>query len=161
MSKPNIKIHFFETYLAVIKNSVGSKLFRNFFMEIDGKKIDATRDGIVSCAYLVSNILHMFPSLKLIREPHLTVSATVKDLKESGWTEIAEPRIGAILVWEPKMAAGSLNAHIGFYIGDDKAVSNFYETGMPAEHHWTSGTNADGSPVRKVEMILWNPALEE
>lgn len=161
MSKPDIKLNFFETYLAVIKNSVGSRMFRNFFMEIDGKKIDATRDGVVSCAYVVSNILHMFPSLKLIREPHLTVVSTVKDMLENGWVEISDLRPGAILVWEPKMIAGSMNPHIGFYIGDDKAVSNFYETGVPAEHHWTYGKNADGSPVRKVEKILWHKNLGE
>jgi hypothetical protein len=157
MSKTNTKIHLFETYLAVIKNSVGSKMFRNFFMEIDGAKIDATRDGIVSCAFFVSNVVHMFP--KLITQPHLTVASTVKDLKENGWAEISEPRLGAILIWEPKLIADSMNSHIGFYIGDDKAVSNFYETGTPVEHHWTYGTE-NGLPVRKVEMILWNAALE-
>lgn len=161
MSKPDTKKYFFETYMAVIGNSVGSRMFRNFFMEMDGRRIDATRDGVVSCAYLVSNILHMFPNLKLIREPHLTVSATVKDLKESDWMEITEPRAGAILLWEPKLIAGSLNAHIGFYIGSETAVSNFYETGVPAVHHWTYGTTESGSPVRKVEKILWHSALGE
>lgn len=156
MSKPKIKINFIKTYLAVIKNSVGSRMFRNFFMELDGEKIDATRDGVVSCAFFVSNVLHMFPAMKLIKEPHLTVSATIKDLKASGWQEIAAPRIGAVLVWEPKMIAGSMNTHIGFYIGDNKAISNFYETGVPDEHHWTYGM----MPGRKVEMILWNDALE-
>lgn len=160
MSKPDIKINFVRTYLAVIKNSVGSRMFRNFFMEINGKKIDATRDGVVSCAFFVSNVLHMFSPLNLIKEPHLTVSATVIDLRKCGWKEIATPRIGAILVWEPKLIDGSMNAHIGFYVGENKAISNFYATGVPAEHHWTSGTE-NGLPVRKVEMILWNTALEE
>ncbi len=159
MSKPKIQLHLFETYLAVIKNSVGTKMFRNFFMEIDGKKIDATRNGVVSCAFFVSNVLHMFPTLKLIREPHLTVSATVKDLLESGWKEISEPRVGAILIWEPKLLAGSINAHIGFYTGEAMAISNSYENGTPAEHHWTNGED-NGKPVRKVEKIFWHEALE-
>lgn len=159
MPKQNIQYHLFETYLAVIRNSVGTKMFRNFYMTIEGKKMDATRDGEVSCAYFVSNVLHMFSRLKLIREPHLTVTSTVKDLMENGWKEIAKPRVGAVLVWEKKLAAGSTNAHIGFYVGDDMAVSNLYTRKSPGKHHWTFG-GSDGKPARKVEMILWHDALE-
>lgn len=160
MEKPKVKIHFFETYLAVIKNSVGSKLFRNFYLELDGRKMDATKNGVVSCAFFVSNILNMFPALKLIKEPHLTVKATVKDLLGSEWKEILEPRLGAVLVWEEKESHGGVNKHIGFYIGDGQAVSNNADTGMPDIHHWTFGDDG-GRPVRKVEMILWSKALEE
>lgn len=161
MDKPKVKIHFFETYLAVIRNSVGSKLFRNFYLELDGKKMDATKNGVVSCAFFVSNVLNMFPSLKLIKEPHLTVKATVKDLLESGWKEISEPRLGAVLVWEEKESHGGRNKHIGFYIGDGAAISNNADTGMPDIHHWTFGGDADEKPARSVEMILWNSSLEK
>ena len=47
----------YESYLKMIKNSVGMRMFRNLYMEIDGKKIDVTHNGILSCSYFVSNIL--------------------------------------------------------------------------------------------------------
>lgn len=156
MDKP--KILFLKTYLAVINNSVGSKLFRSFYLEIEGKETDATRDGVVSCAYFVSNILRMFPSLKLIKDPHLTVSSTVKDLLENGWKEISEPRPGAVLIWEEKESHGGRNRHIGFYIGNDSAVSNNADTGMPDIHHWTFGVK-ENRPVRRVESILWSDSF--
>lgn len=160
MNKPKVKIHFFETYLAVIRNSIGSRIFRNFYLELEGVKMDATKDGVVSCAFFVSSILNMFPRLKLIKGPHLTVKSTVKDLLESGWKEISEPRPGAVLVWEEKESHGGRTKHIGFYIGGQAAISNDPDTGVPAVSHWTFG-HKDGKPVRKVEMILWNESLED
>ncbi len=159
MDKPNTKIHFFETYLAVIRNSVGSRMFRNFFMEIGGEKIDATRNGEVSCAFFASNVLHMFSALKLITEPHLTVDSTEKDLLARGWREISEPRAGAVLIWESKESHGGRNRHIGFYTGNGLAISNDSDTGIPAVSHWTFGEK-EGKPIRKVEKILWHDALE-
>jgi|GEM_PF-5669068 len=35
----------FDTYLAVIKNSIGSNMFRNLYVNINGVKKDATEDG--------------------------------------------------------------------------------------------------------------------
>ena len=160
MNKPKVKIHFFETYLAIIRNSVGSNIFRNFYLELDGVKMDATKNGVVSCAFFVSSILNMFPRLKLIKEPHLTVKSTVKDLLESGWKGISKPRPGAVLVWEEKESHGGKNKHVGFYIGNDEAISNDPDAGVPAVSHWTFG-GSGGKPVRNVEMILWNKSLED
>ncbi len=135
-------------------------MFRNFYLTIDGKDIDATRDGIISCAFLVSNVLHMFPAPQWIGGPHLTVTSTVKDLLAHEWYEIDAPRPGATLVWEPKLIKGNMNEHIGFYVGDDMAVSNRSEHGVPMKHHWTYGEE-NGKPVRKVTKILWHLALEK
>ena len=157
MRKPLLK--FFKTYLAVIQNSVGTRMFRNFFLE-NGQEFDATGNGSKSCAFFVSNVLHMFPSLNLIHEPHLTVVSTLKDMNSCGWYEIDEPRIGAVVIWEKKLIQGSENEHIGFYIGNDQAISNDYDSGSPKTHHWTYGWE-NGSSVRKVEQILWNDRLAE
>ena len=154
MPKPDILFH--KTYLAVIRNSVGTKIYRNFYLKIDGKVVDAAKNGACSCAFFVSNILHMFPAFALVKEPHLTVASTVADLKNQGWTEIKKPLAGAILVWEEKLFGNSRNKHIGFYIGNNKAISNDSQSGSPAVHHWTYGEK-NGKPVRKVEMILWHP----
>lgn len=155
MENPKNKVLFFETYLAVIHNSVGTNMFRNFYMEKDGKKFDATKDGIVSCAFFVSNLLNMFRSLGLIEGPHTTVKSTVDDMLRSGWKEIFTPRPGAVLEWEEKESHGSKTKHIGFYTKNDLAISNNPDTGTPDVHHWTF----DGT--RKVVRILWHPALGE
>jgi hypothetical protein len=84
-----------ETYLAVIKNSVGSKMFRNFYAEVNGKPTDIMKNGDVSCAFFASSILVLF---KLIKETHGTVDSTINDLKESGWLEIKKPKAGSVLI---------------------------------------------------------------
>jgi hypothetical protein len=139
-----------DTYLAVIKNSSGSNLFRNLYAKVGDERQDITQNGELSCAFFVSSILVI---LKLIKEVHATVSGTVRDLKEFGWVEIEEPKIGAILVWEEKdFGNNRLHKHIGFYVGEGRAVSNDYKIGTPQEHKWNS-------EERKVELILWNDKL--
>lgn len=141
----------FETYIASIKNSVGSKMFRQIYAKINSKKIDITENGNLSCAYYVSSLLLIF---KLVSEVHATVSGTVRDLKESGWIEITKPKIGSILVWSKKdFGKGDLHSHIGFYIGKDEAISNSYKKGIIEKHHYTYKN------TRKIEMIFWNKKL--
>lgn len=141
-----------ETYLAVIKNSIGSKLFRNFYAKVNGKKTDILRNGELSCAFYVSSILLLF---RLIKTGHATVDSTVRDLKQSGWKNIKKPKIGSIIVWK-KISFGNKDSHkhIGFFIGNNKAISNISKLGYPREHHWTFGSK------RKVELILWNKKLK-
>lgn len=146
------KVGFFihDTYLAVIRNSVGSKLFRNLYLVKNNKRIDASNDGQLSCAVFVSWVLRIF---YLIKEGHATVDGTMKDLKRSGWYKIKKPKIGSILVWEEIFLNGTLNKHMGFYIGNEEAVSNSRSKRTPVKHHWTFGGK------RKVELILWNNKL--
>ena len=137
--------------LAVIKNSIGSNLFRNFYAEVDGERTDVMRNGDLSCAFYVSSILTLF---KFIKEVHGTVDSAVKDLKESGWEIIKEPEIGSVLVWEKTdFGDNDIHKHIGFYMGSDRAVSNNCKLGYPTDHHLTF----DGT--RKIDMILWNPMI--
>lgn len=143
---------YFDTYLAAIKNSVGSKIFRNFYVKVGGKKKDVMNNGELSCAFYVSSILALF---KYIKEPHGAVLATVEDIQKAGWTKINKPIIGSVLVWE-KIDFGSndLHAHIGFYIGKDIAISNNYKLGYPTEHNWTF------NGMRKIDSIWWNAKLK-
>lgn len=148
-----LTILLFDSYIQAIKNSVGSNLFRNFYLEINGKKIDVLEDGNLSCAKFVSSILYTH---KLIKNMHTTVAGTVADLKISGWSKIKKPRLGAILVWEAKkFESGNIHKHIGFYMGEGQAISNRYEKRQPLKHHWTFGAK-NGQPVRKIEQIFWN-----
>ncbi len=147
---------FYETYIAVIRNSIGTNLFRNFYAKIDGKKIDITKNGIFSCAFFVSSILLLF---KLIRKIHGTVKETVRDFKKSNWKRIKKPKVGSILVWEAiDFGKGDFHKHIGFYIGSNKAISNSSKLRKPVIHHWTFGTK-NKRPKRKIEAIYWNKKL--
>lgn len=141
-----------ETYIAVIKNSVGSNLFRSLYAKVNGKRTDILRNGELSCAFYVSSILLLF---KFIKEGHATVDSTIRDLKKSGWKKIKKIKIGSIIIWG-KIDFGNKDSHkhIGFFIGGNKAVSNISELGYPGEHHYTFGRK------RKIEFILWNDKLK-
>src|SRR3989339_1418364 len=97
MPDKNIKPLLKETYLAFIKNSIGSRSFKNFYSKINKKKQDVLNDGELSCAFFVSTIVTIFGLSKKI---HTTVNSTVDDLLKFGWVEVRRPRIGAVLVWE-------------------------------------------------------------
>lgn len=144
-SKPKLLLP--ENYLLVAKASVGSDMFRKLYFQIDGKKIEILRDGDLSCAFFVSGILKIF---NLIGTFHTTVKETVKDLKRHGWKPVKIPQEGAIIVWAPKTfkKSGETHRHIGFYIGNRKAVSNNSKRHSPRIHAWN---------FRPVEEILWNP----
>ena len=153
----------FDTYIAVIKNSVGSKMFCNVYAKVNGlpaqtgKKTDILQNGMLSCAFFISSILVLF---KLIKEIHGTVDGTVRDLERSGWQKTTKPKIGNVLVWE-KIDFGNkdFHKHIGFYIGNNKAISTSNsKKGQPIIHHWTYGIKRN-KPVRKVKAIFWHKKL--
>jgi len=160
MKKKRIVRHLrFPTYLSFIKNSVGSKMFRHSYADINGEKTDITKDGHLSCTFYVSSILKMFC---LIKEVHTTVKGGIKDLEESGWIKIKEPRLGCILLWEPKTFGGNkVHMHLGFYLGNGKAISNDEKAHVPKISHWTNGRDKEGKPTREVIAIYWHKDLEK
>jgi hypothetical protein len=139
-----------ESYLAMIHNAVGTNLFRNLYATVNGEKQDITKDGDLSCAFFVSSILAHF---HFIESPHGTVAGVERDLKKSGWRTTNTPQPGDVLVWEKKIQNSAVNAHVGFFIGDDQAISNDWQTRVPIKHHMTYGTNEDGTPVRAIVAI--------
>jgi hypothetical protein len=144
-----------KNYLTMIENAAKGEnlMFRNLYVEIGGKKKDVLDDGKLSCAVFASSVLYLN---KMINDLHATVKRTVEDLFDSGWRETNELQPGAVLVWEKKDSGdGQSHAHIGFYIGNDMAVSNnSYNGGVPTKHHYTYNN------TRKIEKILWYPGLE-
>ena len=151
-----IKPLLFQNYLTVIKNSVNSTVFRNFYIEENGNIKDILENGNLSCAIFVSNILHMFSGIhKLIDNPHVTVSSTLRDMVQNNWFEISELKIGAVLHWEAvDFGTSGMHEHIGFYIGDNLAISNNSKLGFPTVHDF----EFDGT--RKIRKILWHKALD-
>lgn len=141
-----------KSYLAAIKNSVGSNTFRDFYAIFNEKELDVLRDGELSCAYFVSGILAMY---ELVSGLHMTVDGTMRAMKDSEWFEIDEPVPGAVLFWESQDFGGESHKHVGFYVGDGRAISNSYRERTPVEHDW----KFDGK--RKVTQIFWHKKLEE
>jgi len=141
-----------DSYLAVVKNSIGSRMWRVFFAEVKSKKKNISKRGKLSCAFFVSTILVMF---SLIKKGHMTVKSTIKDMRTSGWFEIKKPRIGSILVWEAtNFGGGDICRHIGFYVGNNKAISNSSISRQPVIHDYKFGKNN-----RKIEHIFWHKIL--
>ncbi len=128
---------YFKSYLKVIKNSIGSNMFRNFYVQTQSRgEFDALGDGYDSCAFFVSAVLVIF---KKLADFHGIVDSTIEDLKKSGWQEVDEPKPGDVLVWEPKEFPEGPSMHIGFYIGDSKAISSSIKTKTPVEHEMNFG----------------------
>jgi len=154
--KKTVSPLLFDTYLALIKNSVGSNLFRNAFFLINGRKQDVLRDGDLSCAVFVSSIVRL---VDLIPETHTTVKGTEEAMKKAAWRVSQKPAVGSILIWAGKtFKNGETHRHIGFYIGNRKAISNNSKKRHPAVHHWTFGSTK-GRPKRKIEAVYSHPAL--
>lgn len=150
----------FDNYLAVVNGAPGSKMFRKFYALVDGKKKEVSENGNLSCGWFAAFILKYFD---LIKEPHMTVDGTLRDMAASGWKRINKPRIGCVLVWgtqdDKRGKAYSFgHRHMGFCVGDGKAVSNLSSKGVPGRHHWTFGKK-DGKPARRIEAMYWNDKL--
>jgi hypothetical protein len=148
MSSSRITKLPYQTYLAVIRNSVGSTMFRNIPILLDGKAIDATQDGTLSCVFYVSALLKMFG---LVGSFHATVCSTEKDIVTSGFIIIDQEAMqpGDVIIWEAiDFGTGGMHQHIGFYMGNDRAISNSETARSPVEHHVTFGDKNRG-----IEMV--------
>ncbi|MFP4022759.1 MAG: hypothetical protein ACLFTS_02850, partial [Candidatus Paceibacterota bacterium] len=100
----------YDTYMAVIKNSPGTEMFRNVYADVDGDHTDVTDDGDLSCAFFVSSVLTIFG---LIKEIHVTVNSTVKDMKRNGWVDTDDPEPGDVVVWGEEHSNQEKHRHIG------------------------------------------------
>ncbi len=140
-----------QTLLSYIQNSVGSKTYRNFYLKIDGKAVDVAEDGELSCAFFVSNMLSAF---NLINKGHGTVDSTQKDIEESGWTKIDHPKPGCVIIWGPDSQDPENHKHIGFYVGDNQAISNSSAKRVISKHDWRFDN------TREVIGIFCNPTID-
>lgn len=140
------KRDYFKTYLQLIRNSVGSEMFRNFYVSTaDRGEFDALDDGENSCAFYVSSVLVLFKKASGV---HGTVQSTLEDINNSGWQEASEPKPGDILVWEARDFSDGPKRHIGFYVGDNRAISTSRSAKKVAEHDMNFDDN------RKIEQIF-------
>jgi hypothetical protein len=122
--KPTVVPSLLDNYLALITNSKDSKLFRQWYCLVDGQKTEVMDDGSFSCAFYVTSLLKL---LDLAHEIQITVHRAISEMERSGWQTIAEPRRGAVVVWDAIPAEdqrwGRKVKHIGFCLGDGHAIS--------------------------------------
>jgi hypothetical protein len=146
------KILKFDNYLSMINNSVGSTQYQNLWVIDDnGNKIDITKDGELSCAVYVTSILKLFD---LINTQKANVHSTLNAMLEFGWKEVGkeEAKKGDVLVWNSRKDLNNeTHGHIGFYVGDNKAISNSTKLKRIVRHGWDYGGR------RIIEKVLrWN-----
>ena len=143
-------------FLACIENSIGSRMFRTYY-DANGK--DVLENGNLSCAYYVSSILHLF---SLIDRPHFTVSGTEFAMINAGWYEIKKPRRACVVLWEPLIQNGKSHFHIGFYIGDEQAISNRSSLEAVGEHslHYSGLDKENLKRKAKVSKLYWHKDLD-
>ncbi len=137
-----------KNYLSMIENTVGTTMFQNLWVQDNEKILDATKGGTLSCAVFVSSILKLFD---LLSEQKATVDNLIKVMLENGWTEIKvnDIQAGDVLVWNKKKDQnGEQHGHIGFYIGNQKAISNSTKLKKIVRHGFDYGGR------RKIVKVL-------
>ena len=133
-------------------------MFQRLYVLENNKKKDIFKNGQLSCAYYLSSILKIFD---LISQPHATVKSTINDMRQSGWQPTKKLKPGNVLVWEEKkFSDGTIHQHLGFYLGQDKAISHRLEKKMPVVHHFTYGQTEDNQPKRKIIQILTHKIIK-
>lgn len=151
-------LEFRETYLAMIKNSVGSKQYRELYVMTPKRPVDVIGNGDLACAFFTSSVLAIMGLLK--GGVHTTVDETINDLEKSDWRRAEDPEEGAVLVWEAKLCSDHRqHKHIGFCVGPNLAISNDSESGTPILHHITFGAEEDGSPARRILAVYTHGKL--
>lgn len=121
----------FDTYMAVIRNSPGTEMFKNVYADVDGELEDITDNGDLSCAFFVSSVLVIFG---LIGEIHITVASTIRDMERSGWIDTNNPKEGDVVVWSEELSNREKHMHIGFFLNEERAISNSKNKKHPIEH---------------------------
>lgn len=156
-ASPEEKINqaLFKSYIAVIKNSVGARTFRQLYLyDKDADRVvEVLQNGNLACAYFASSVLHHF---ELIKNYHDSIKDMVEDMKKSGWRKIDHPIIGSVIVWSARTFRKNSkpHKHIGFYVGSGRVISMSSKRGYPVMH----GLNDER---RKIEEILFYPSFYE
>jgi len=150
MADPNIELSRKETYLKMIENSVGSRLFNSIVVLYkDTGNIEDASKGEHSCAFFSSGVLLLAGMLPRIST---TVPFLQKQIEESDeWKAVEDIQEGDVLFWEEMTFPDRHeNGHSGFVIGDDEAVSTSSENKEVVRHHITYGVDESGAPKRKI-----------
>ncbi|MEX0918551.1 MAG: collagen-like protein [Candidatus Paceibacterota bacterium] len=183
MTATKIKPLLLDTLLAMLRRSVGTKMFQTNLATVAGRKKDVTGRGSLSCAFYVSAILAIFG---LIDHNHSEVASTVTAMTKAGWRKSQDLKPGRVIVWArptgssgqarptgssgPARPTGSSgpagrpgtdgrsHEHIGFYLGDNRAISHSDKKRSPVIHHFTFGRTTSRD-YRPLTAIYYHPKL--
>jgi hypothetical protein len=139
-----------ETYLKMIENAIGTKLFNSIIVNKDGQKMDLLQNGEYSCAFFVSGILFlnlMIPQVK-------TTVNNLESLLQSSdkFEKVDTPKPGDIVFWEKILYEDDTeNRHVGFVWYEDKAISTNYKQSSVVLHDLIKEVEKHG--VRNVESF--------
>lgn len=145
-----------ETYLKMIENAVGARMFCSIFVRKNdtGGTEDICQNGERSCAFFVSSLL---TTCGLMNE---RIRTTVKGLREnltyaSGWERVAGDVLpGDVLFWESMIFDdGSECEHVGFALNRHEAVSTSSKERMVVKHGITSGYKSSFPPRKIVQAF--------
>ena len=142
--------------MSVVEKSVGTKMFQTIYAEVNGRKTDITKDGDLSCAFFVTGVLSMFD---LVDRVHATVKGTVIAMEVAGWKETKNLKPGVVIKWGPSIDGNFTHEHLGFFVGDDQAISNIHYQRIPGRHHYTFGKKGIG-PHRPILALYHHPKLK-
>ncbi|MFN4181481.1 MAG: hypothetical protein ACK4FA_02185 [Candidatus Paceibacteria bacterium] len=148
---------FKKNFLTIIRNSIGTNMFRNFYYKDRG---DVLKNGDLSCAFYVLTILLIFGFVDRV---YFRVIDLVATIEGGGWYETESKRLrkGCIVVWNPVNQGGNGHFHIGFYMGNGIAISNRSSLGVPGEHPVIySGLDKDQKTKKvTIHAIYWHKKL--
>lgn len=155
-NKSKFEILTYQNYLSMIKASQGSKMFRHVYVLDNNKEKDILKNGELSCAYYISCILKLFNLIDQDISPHATISGLINNMLNNGWRLTKKLTLGNVLVWEKQItSSGEIHPHLGFYLGEDKAISYRDERRIPTIHHYTYNQE------RKIIQILTHKIIQK
>lgn len=145
------------SFLAAVKNSVGTEMFRNLYRETPDGSEDVINDGDLACAYSVSALLSMFGLIK--GGIHTTVDATMFDMTHSGWKVCDTPAPGAVVLWDEKLGDDRrTHKHLGICLDENHALNNVAAQKSLQISEIDSLVDHEGKP-RKVLWYYKHPLL--
>jgi hypothetical protein len=159
MPDPNIEKLPKETLIQMVKNAPDARLFNSLFVRYKdtGAVKDVCNDGEYSCAFFVSSLLALTGYLE---KPHATVAGLRAKMLELPHTKIAtteEILPGDIIFWEKIIFEdGSENEHVGFALGNSRAVSTSFKKQCVVEHDLVVPGGV-GTVSRKIISVLRLP----
>lgn len=131
-------INYYQNYLAMIQNSVGSHTYRNLVLEFDdGSSKDILRGWNESCAFYVSCILRLYNLSWATFANVLSLEKHCLEYGRNNQNPSTNPNDiipWSIIIREKRLGTTKLdqfgndrtaNYHIGFYIGNEEAISNY------------------------------------
>jgi hypothetical protein len=153
MADANIEVLRKETYLKMLENAPGTRLFNSVIVRFkdSGKILDVLGDGENSCAAFVSSVMML---AGLLEKQSATVESVRKKLLEKKWNKVSAEQIfpGDVVFWEGiRFETGDIHEHVGFALSATEAVSTDYKQKQVVTH------NIDFNGERKIELILRAP----